>query len=410
MQPLPHLATRIFDTPLLIAPQKLEVILGVLAPRLGLDASPTAAVVTASDRGQRKSYEVTPDGIAIVPVEGTLVHKSYGIDALSGLRSYTDIQAEIEDAATDPAIKAILLDVDSPGGELAGAFDAADTIFAARVAKPLFAVANNDAFSAAYLLASGAERVYVSRTSGVGSIGVIVSHLDVSGNDEKMGYKYTIIYAGSHKADLQPHAPLSEEARAVLEAEVARTYQLLVSSVARNRGTPESFIRATEAALYFGSDAVNLKLADRMGTRQDALVDLRTVIANRNTNRAALAANTQLKGEQPMAEQVIEQKAPEVPSDLEALKAEARKHGYAEAREIVELCTLAGMPAKAAALLARKATPDEARQSLMEAQVAENGAEIRSHVMPDTGTGTKTSLENNPVIKAVERLAAKGVN
>ena len=111
-----------------------------------------------------------------------------------------------------------------------------------------------------------------------------------------------------------------------------------------------------------------------------------------------------------MAEQVIEQKAPEVPSDLEALKAEARKLGYAEAREIVELCPLAGMPAKAAALLARKATPDEARQSLMEAQVAENGAEIRSHVMPDTGTGTKPSLENNPVIKAVERLAAKGVN
>src|SRR3990172_2106509 len=364
MQPLPHLATRIFDTPLLIAPQKLEVILGVLAPRLGLDLPPTAAVAI-SERPRRRPYEVLPEGIAIIPIEGTLVHKSYGMDALSGLRSYAEIQEEIEDAATDPGVKAILLDIDSPGGEMAGAFDTADTIFAARSTKPLFAVANNDAFSAAYLLAWGAERVYASRTSGVGSIGVIVSHLDVSGNDEKMGYKYTIIYAGSHKADLQPHAPLSEEARAVLEAEVARTYQLLVSSVARNRGTPESLIRATEAALYFGSDAVNLKLADRMGTRQDALAGLRTVIANRNTNRAALAANTQLKGEQPMAEQVIEQKAPEVPSDLEALKAEARKHGYAEAREIVELCTLAGMPAKAAALLARKATPDEARQSLM---------------------------------------------
>ena len=205
MQPLPHLATRIFDTPLLIAPQKLEVILGVLAPRLGLDVPPSSVAATPFERSQRKAYEVTPDGIAIVPIEGTLVHKSYGIDALSGLRAYTDIQAEIEDAATDPAIKGILLDIDSPGGEMAGAFDAADTIFAARVAKPLFAVANNDAFSAAYLLASGAERIYVSRTSGVGSIGVIVSHLDVSGNDEKMGYKDTIIYGGSHKDQLQPH-------------------------------------------------------------------------------------------------------------------------------------------------------------------------------------------------------------
>lgn len=405
--PLPHLATRIFDTPLLIAPQKLEVILGVLAPRLGLDVPPSAAVAP-STRPQRKSYEVTSDGIAIVPIEGTLVHKSYGIDALSGLRSYTDIQAEIEDAATDPAIKAILLDLDSAGGELAGAFDAADTIFAARSAKPLFAVANNDAFSAAYLLASGAERLYVSRTSGVGSIGVIVSHLDVSGNDEKMGYKYTIIYAGSHKADLHAHAPLSEEARAVLEAEVGRTYQLLVGSIARNRGLPESAIRATEGALYFGNDAINAKLADRLGTRQDALADLRAVLADRNTNRAASVARTPLKGKQAMAEETITQENIAAAIDLEAVKTEARKQGYAEASEIVELCALAGMPAKAAGLLKRQATPAEAREHLLEARAAEDSSEIQSHVLPDNGTQSKPNLANNPVVQAVERLTAKG--
>lgn len=408
MKPLPHLATRIFDTPLLIAPQKLEVILAVLAPRLGLDISPTAAAAPSSSP-QRESYEVTPDGIAVIPIEGTLVHKSYGIDALSGLRAYTDIQAEIEDAATDPAIKAILLDFDSPGGEMAGAFDAADTIFAARSAKPLFAVANNDAFSAAYLLASGAERIYVSRTSGIGSIGVIVSHLDVSGNDEKMGYKYTIIYAGSHKADLQPHTPLSEEARAVLEAEVARTYSLLVSSTACNRAFPESAIRGTEAALYFGNDAVNLKLADRMGTRQDALADLRALVGPSTPRQDAKPVPTPQKGKRTMAEANIEQTQPEAPVDLEAVKAEAHKQGYAEAREIVELCALAGMPGKAVGLLARSATPAEARQQLMEARAAEDPAEIRSHVMPDTGTESKPTLANNPVVKAVERLNQKGV-
>lgn len=327
MKALTHLATRIFDTPLLIAPQKLEVILGVLAPRLGLDLPPTAAVAI-SERPRRRPYEVLPEGIAIIPIEGTLVHKSYGMDALSGLRSYAEIQEEIEDAATDPGVKAILLDIDSPGGEMAGAFDTADTIFAARSTKPLFAVANNDAFSAAYLLASG-----------VGSIGVIVSHLDVSGNDEKMGYKYTIIYAGSHKADLQPHAPLSEEARAVLEAEVARTYNLLVSSIARNRGMPESSIRNTEAALYFGSDAVNAKLADRMGTRQDALADLRALLTPQ-IKSAVATARTPTKGKPTMAQEPTEQERSEPAAELEALKAEARKQGYAEAREIVELCSL----------------------------------------------------------------------
>ncbi len=137
MKHLPQLATRVFDTPLLIAPQKLEVILGVLAPHFGVDA-PVQAAAVASDRAARKPYEVTPDGIAVIPIEGTLVHKSYGLDAFSGLRSYVELQQEIEDAATDPAIRGILLDVDSPGGEVAGVFDLADTIYAARSAKPLF--------------------------------------------------------------------------------------------------------------------------------------------------------------------------------------------------------------------------------------------------------------------------------
>ena len=156
-----------------------------------------------------------------------------------------------------------------------------DTIAAARSTKPIYAVANNDAFSAAYLLASGAERIYASRTSGLGSVGVIVSHLDVSANDEKLGYKYTIIHAGARKADFNSHAPLSDDARNILAAEVDRTYGMLVSTVAKNRGVAESAVRDTEAGLYFGSDAVNAKLADMLGTRQDALNDLRNATANR---------------------------------------------------------------------------------------------------------------------------------
>jgi len=397
---LPHLAARIFDTPLLIAPQKLEVILAVLAPRLGLDI-PAPAVAATSERPARKPYEVTPDGIAVIPIEGTLVHKAYGLDALSALRSYVDIQEEIEDAATDPGIKGILLDIDSPGGEVAGVFDAADTIYAARSTKPVFAVADTDAFSGAYLLASGAERIYAGRTSGLGSIGVIVTHLDVSASDEKLGYKYTIVHAGARKADFNPHTPLSEEARRVLEAEVDRTYGLLVGAVARNRDVDESAIRDTEARLYFGADALAARLADRLGTRQDALAGLREAISAR-------PVSIQLQGRSSMNE---EQHAAESSAvDVEAIRAEARRQGYAEAREIVELCTLAGMPGKAAALLAKQASAAEARQHLLEARAVEDATEIRSHVMPETGTSAKANLDNNPVIKAVERLAGKGVN
>ncbi|MBS1877855.1 MAG: S49 family peptidase [Acidobacteria bacterium] len=391
--PLPHLATRIFDTPLLIAPQKFEVILGVLAPRLGLDIpAPVAAV--SSQSAARKAFEVTPDGIAIIPIEGTLVHKAYGLDAQSGMRSYIDIQNEIEDAATDPSVKGILLDVDSLGGEVAGVFELADTIFAARAAKPIYAVANANAFSGAYLLASGAQRIYTGQSSGLGSIGVIVTHLDMSENDAQRGYKYTIIHAGARKADFNPHTPLSEEARASIEAELNRTYGMLVAAVAHNRGMSESAIRDTEAARYFGDEAIPMGLADRMGTKASALSDLRQAVARP-------AVSIQRGGKKVMAEETI---------DLEAIRAEARSEGYAEAREIVELCALAGMPGRAAALLAGNATPAEARQQLMEARAAEDAAEIRSHVMPDTGTQAKTNPENGPVMKAVERLTGKGVN
>jgi signal peptide peptidase SppA len=402
MHPLPHLATRIFDTPLLIAPQKLEVILAALAPRLGIEVPPVAAAA-ATERAARKPYEVSPEGIAIIPVEGTLVHKTRGLDALSGLRSYVDIQQEIEDAATDPAIKGILLEIDSPGGEVAGAFDVADTVYSARAMKPLFAVANNDAFSAAYLLASGAQRIYVSRTSGVGSVGVIVSHLDMSVSDEKMGYRYTIVSAGARKADFNPHAPLSDEAKGILEGEIARTYGLLVNTVARNRGLPEAAIRGTEAGLFFGSDALNVKFADRVGTRQDALADLRAAIG-------PVALSTQSQGRTSMQEEPLAAERQDSAVELDAIRAEARRQGYAEAREIVELCALAGVPTRAAALLARDVSPAEARQHLMEARAAEDAPEIRSHVMPDTGTSVKASPENSPVMKAVERLAGKGAN
>jgi len=397
---LPHLATRIFDTPLLIAPQKLEVILAVVGPRIGLDI----AAAAAEEPRPRKAFEFTPDGIAIIPIEGTLVHKSYGIDAASGLRSYLDLDDEIEAAAANPAVKGILLDIDSPGGEIAGVFELARTIVAARAAKPVFAAANADAFSAAYLLASGADRIYAGENSGLGSVGVIVTHLDVTGSDEKRGYKYTIFHAGARKADFNPHLPLTDDARAAIESHVARVYGMLTDAIARNRGVPESAIRETEAALYFGEHAVKAGLADRIGTRKEALSDLRQAIASRRSLSILPKGRTSMTEEQRAAEPTASA------ADIETIRAEARRQGYAEAREIVELCALAGMPARAAALLARDATAAEARQQLLEARAVEDATEIRSHVLPETGTTAKPPLANNPVMKAVERLAGKGVN
>lgn len=350
--------------------------------------------------GARRPY-VIREGVALIDIAGVLANEPSIFDAVVyGATAYGEILEEVEQAIADAEVRAVLLRVNSPGGDSDSAFETAAALAELARQKPLWAVADNSMFSAAYLLASAAERIYVPEfTGGAGSIGVYAEHLDWSEFNRKLGVKVTYIAEGEGKTDGNPNEPLSDSARATLEAEVARLYGLFVRAVAARRGIREEAIRELGAAIKYGPEAVAAGLADRTGTLRNALADL-----------AALVRPTSIpQGGKRMKEDTARVEAPEPTINLEAIRAEARQQGYAEAREIVELCALAGMPAKAAALLARGATPAEARQFLIEARVAEDAQEIRSHVMPDTGTSAKPSLENNPVIKAVERLA-KGVN
>ena len=140
MTMLPHIASRVLDTPLVIGQAKLEAILAVIGPRIGVEA-PAPAVVNGDTR-RHGAYLVTPEGIAVIPVFGTLVKRAGAIEAASGLTSYGHLEEQIMDAATDPAVRAILLDIDSPGGEAAGVFDLADLVYEARSLKPVWAVAD----------------------------------------------------------------------------------------------------------------------------------------------------------------------------------------------------------------------------------------------------------------------------
>jgi len=153
---LPHVAARVFGTPLMIARGKLDVILGVLAPRL------TGAALLPSD-GEREPAQpvsMTPSGIAVVSVVGTLVARSGYLDSSSGLLAYGAVGDAIEEAMGNPSVRGVLLDVDSPGGEVGGLFDLVTRIRALKGASgiPLWAVANEDALSAAYAIVSAADR------------------------------------------------------------------------------------------------------------------------------------------------------------------------------------------------------------------------------------------------------------
>lgn len=392
MTVLPHLAARVFNTPLLIARAKLQVILAVLGNRVGLPDA--GASLPVPPPRPTNSHPGSP-GLAVIPIHGTLVRRTGGMDALSGLTSYDAIAAALDTALADASVQGILLDVDSPGGEAAGVFDLADRIAAGRTAKPIWAVVNDEGFSAAYALASAASRVILTRTAGVGSIGVLALHVDQSQKDAQDGYRYTAITAGAHKDDFSPHAELGESARALIQSEVNRLHALFVTTVARHRGMTSDAVAATEARLFFGDDALRAGLADQVGTFTDALTGL--AAASRPSLQSPTVKESLMTNE--AAADPGGQPAVLTAADIQAAATQAR----AEAETIADLCLLAGRPERTAGYLAQGLDSSAVRKALLAERA--DGPEIVSHVAPSPAA-TAVSLDDNPLMKAARQRAA----
>lgn len=258
---LPRFAERIFDTPLMLAPTKLQTILQVLGPRIGLPAVEISAEEMAAARSERTRYEVIA-GIAVIDVFGTLVARDSWMNAWSGLTSYDQVRREFDAAMTNSAVRGILLRIDSPGGEVNGVFDLAERIRAGREEKPVWALSYDWATSAAYLLASAAEKVYTTTSGTLGSIGVVAARMDETQWLENEGLKVDLIYAGERKVDAHPDTPMTDDARSAIQSTVDRIYDLFVAAVASNRNISADAVRATEAGIFIGAQAVELGLAD----------------------------------------------------------------------------------------------------------------------------------------------------
>lgn len=204
------------------------------------------------------------DGDLIIPVQGVLMH-GFPWQFGKWATGYDYIVAAVKRGVSDPDVKRVVLHVNSPGGVVSGAFDASDAIFNMRGEKPIIAVADEHAYSAGYAIASAADEIVVARTGGVGSVGVIAAHIETSKLAERAGVTVTLIYAGDRKADGHPSQPLSDEARKRMQDRVNNSYQIFVSTVARNRGLDEASVRDTEADSFGSREAVENGLADRVG-------------------------------------------------------------------------------------------------------------------------------------------------
>ncbi len=427
---LPHIAARLYGTPLLLARSKLDVILAVLGDRVNWPEPQSALPMPLVKSAPLDA----PMGIAVIPIYGTLVRRAIGLEAASGLTSYSEIAAMIEAAVNDPTTNGILLEVDSPGGEAGGMFDLARQIRAANAVKPIWAIASDSAYSAAYALACSASRLYVTETAGVGSIGVIAMHVDQSVRDAQAGYRYTAITAGDQKNDFSPHEPLDAEAASRLKAEVDRLYGMFVDHVATMRGLEPRFIRSTQAGLYFAADAVNARLADVEGSFTEAIQDFsaflgmtetslqlnqRTfALSHSSTQEINAMADEVITPEQPSADPKPEsdnteihqddvEQAKPIPTtapDTDAAVKSAIAATRADAVAIAELCQLAGQPQRIAGFLAKGTSETEVRKALLASRA--EGQEIQSHLNPDAVSQT-ASADHNPLMKAVKKLTGK---
>jgi len=286
-----HLSSRLFNAPLMIRQEKAEMLVAALANRLGivsLEFDDTPRALAKADLEQlafmgesepervRKLYEMV-EGIAIIPVEGTLVHKLGSVHPWSGMTGYDGLAQILRTARADDDVKAIMFDGDTPGGEVSGCFDFADELYegtAANGGKPTWWMANEMSFSAGYALASQCDKVIIPRTGGVGSVGVVMLHMDMSEALKKGGVAVTLIHSGEHKVDGNRYERLPKSVLEELTAECDATRELFAETVARGRGMTKDAVLATEARCYSGKNAVAAGFADTVASESDAFMAL----------------------------------------------------------------------------------------------------------------------------------------
>lgn len=285
---LPHIASMAFNEPLMLEPAYARVFFCALAGQLGITrltdpasgvtlgaeqiAEPLALFGDDEEMGPRpaRSYQVT-NGIAVLPVSGTLVSKTRSLQPYSGMTGYNGIIARLQQAISDPGVDGILLDMDTPGGMVSGAFDCADIIARMRDIKPVWALANDMNCSAGQLIASAASRRLVTQTARTGSIGVMMAHSNYGAALKTNGVEVTLIYSGDHKVDGNPYEKLPKDVRADFQTRIDATRQMFAEKVSAYTGMSVQAVLDTEAAVFSGQESVDNGLADELVNNTDAL-------------------------------------------------------------------------------------------------------------------------------------------
>ena len=317
MSKFSHLSSLVFNRPLMVTQDYAETIAVVLSDRLDLDVE---GLQIKSEAKDQREASTTAKGIAVIPIIGSMSHRATGIEAMSGMTSYATLQKQFDAAFNDPNVGSILMDIDSPGGSVAGAFDFRDYLMSKKGTKPVYALARDAMCSAAYLIGATADKVYATQTARVGSIGVVAMHTDASGKMEKDGIKPTFISAGKFKTAGNPYEKLEGEKLKYLQDSVDESYDMFINAVADARGIDKKVIRDTEARVYGGKKAVEIGLADGIRTYESVLAEMS---APNFTNQGIKMENVDTE-----KLETLEAKVTKLSSDNEAIRKQVLEAGF----------------------------------------------------------------------------------
>jgi signal peptide peptidase SppA len=269
-----HLVAFALEHPWAITPNMLTLIAGVLAGRMAGDAPDAAALLLAQELKAAREVPVATGGsVRVIPVFGVIAPRMNLLSEMSGGTTFDALSKQLADAVADPNVKAVVFDVDSPGGNVAGASEFARAVLKARATKPVFAQAQYLMASAAYHPMACATEVIASPSAMIGAIGVYSIYDDLTDALQQLGVKREVFVAGKYKAEGVGGTGLTDDARAHIGALIDGAYQRMVGDIAKGRGCSAADVRSGfgEGRLLNVEQAKDAGLIDRVGTLQDTL-------------------------------------------------------------------------------------------------------------------------------------------
>jgi len=270
-----HLLSFAVEHPWAVTESMRHVIVGILARHIaGEDAAPDT--IAAAVKSRRDLPQPTAGGVAIIPIYGVIAPRMNLLSDISGGTTFEGLSASLKQAMASQDVKTIVFDVDSPGGNVAGASEFAAEVMKARATKPIVAQVQYLGASAAYWVMSAATQIVAAPSAMVGSIGVFGIHEDVSEALAKLGVKRTVVSAGKYKTEALPGAALTDDARAHLQRLVDDQYSRFIADVARGRGVKDVSVRDGygEGRVLLASDALAANMIDKIATLDETLARL----------------------------------------------------------------------------------------------------------------------------------------